>query len=246
MNLFERGLRLALSRFSKCFGRNGYTEIQKWVYRSGTSDHSEHNSNPNYWGHLLAPVLKQPDSWSGKSALDFGCGAGRNVSNLLGVAKWKNVDGIDLSKENIRRCKERFRHTASRFFVADGTSLKPISDEEYDLVISTITLQHIPVFTIRDQIMKDIHRVLKPGGIFSFQMGFGERLDPNSKNGRAKYKEDVFSALGTNSEFDVEVSHVNQVKDHLLEIGFTDVESVVTSSWSDVNHQKWIWTTARK
>jgi adenylate cyclase class IV len=77
-------------------------------------------------------------------------------------------------------------------------------------------------------------------------MGFGGRMDSNSSNGRATYRQDVYSALGTNSEFDVEIGTVDELEKHLVELGFSEIQSVVTPSWSDVNHRQWIWTTAKK
>ena len=56
---------------------NTYTEMQKTFYSSGTSNHDEHNSNPDYWGVLLSD-LNSRVNWDGKIALDFACGKGRN------------------------------------------------------------------------------------------------------------------------------------------------------------------------
>jgi hypothetical protein len=82
--------------------------------------------------------------------------------------------------------------------------------------------------------------------MLSLQMGFGGRMDSNSSNERATYRQDVYSALGTNSEFDVEIGTVDELEKHLVELGFSEIQSVVTPSWSDVNHRQWIWTTAKK
>jgi ubiquinone/menaquinone biosynthesis C-methylase UbiE len=242
----EKYIRRALGAASKIFGGNGYTQIQKWVYRNGTSDHLEHNANPDYWQHLLGPVKNDPTAWKGKAALDFGCGRGRNVANLLAIAEWSKVDGIDLSKRNIQSCRKRFDSQRSSFFLANGTNLDPLENEDYDFVMSTITLQHIPVYSIRDEILNDLFRVLTGGGTLSLQMGFGERPPSGSKSERAEYGDDVFSALGSNSDYDVEITSVEQIKSHLSQIGFIDLRVQVTASWSDINHSKWIWVTAKK
>ena len=65
---------------------NNYTNMQKNQYSSGTSNHPEHNDNPNYWDILLSD-LKDSDKWSGKNALDFASGKGRNVSNMLSTSQ---------------------------------------------------------------------------------------------------------------------------------------------------------------
>lgn len=194
----------------------------------------------------MGPVKNDPTAWKSKAALDFGCGRGRNVANLLEIAEWSRVDGIDLSKSNIQSCKKRFDPQRSSFFVANGTNLDPLESETYDFATSTITLQHIPVFSIRDEIVRDLFRILKRGGALSIQMGFGERPSAVSMSERAAYEDDVFSALGSNSDYDVEITSVDQIESHLSQIGFDDLRSVVTSSWSDINHSKWIWVTAKK
>ncbi len=41
---------------------NPYTSMQKSAYSSGTSNHGEHNDNPDYWNVLLGD-LKDKDKW---------------------------------------------------------------------------------------------------------------------------------------------------------------------------------------
>ena len=76
---------------------NNYTAMQKNQYSSGTTNHPEHNDNPNYWDILLSD-LTDSDKWSGKNALDFASGKGRNVSNMLSTCNWNRVDGVDISE----------------------------------------------------------------------------------------------------------------------------------------------------
>ena len=52
---------------------NKYTNMQKMQYASGTSNHEEHNMNPDYWNILLGD-LQNKENWKGKVALDFACG----------------------------------------------------------------------------------------------------------------------------------------------------------------------------
>ena len=44
--------------------------------------------------------------------------------------------------------------------VTDGVTVKPLLDNFYDFVMSTIVLQHIAVYEIRKSILSDIYRVL--------------------------------------------------------------------------------------
>jgi len=62
-----------------------YSRIQARFYKSGTSDHLEHNENKDYWGVLLENI--DDAQFKGARALDFACGKGRNVRNLLSLAQ---------------------------------------------------------------------------------------------------------------------------------------------------------------
>ena len=78
-----------------------YAAMQKSHYETtshlGTSNHKVHNKNPDYMGILLKPVFEM----KGGFALDFGCGHGRNVQNLLAENIFDRVDGVDISAKNI-------------------------------------------------------------------------------------------------------------------------------------------------
>jgi SAM-dependent methyltransferase len=63
-------------------------------------NHYHHNVEPNFWKHMVNPVLENPIASSNQLALEFGCGAGRNLLNLLIAAPFLRVDGIDISKGN--------------------------------------------------------------------------------------------------------------------------------------------------
>ena len=41
---------------------NNYTQMQKSSYNVGTSNHLEHNDNPDYWDILLGD-LKDKNKW---------------------------------------------------------------------------------------------------------------------------------------------------------------------------------------
>lgn len=224
---------------------NKYTHMQKDFYDS-TSDimaienHRGHDSCPDYYGLLLSDIFNNSDNWTGKAALDFGCGIGRNVDNLSKLANWSFVDGCDISSENIVRA-DKFLSTVlnkSKYnlYTTTGVDLYPIESNRYDFVMSTIVLQHIAVHTIRFSIMMDIFRVLKSGGLFSFQMA-----QYNSVKETAEYYDDIYDAPGTNGRFDVTVDDPQNVIDDLEEIGFKNISYEIRNEW-DANNRSYIPT----
>jgi len=203
---------------------------------TGEGGHAVHNANPEYWSILLGP-LKVGD-WSEKNTLDFGCGCGRNVLNILNTFKVKEAHGCDVSSNNIIACKELMVDKGfanSDFFTNEANSLSPLESDKYDFIMSTVVLQHIPCHSIRKSIMTDMYRVMKEGGILSFQMGFGD-----GHRNAAEYYDNVYDALSTNSAHDVRVTAPEQLVNDLTEIGFKDIQTTITGSWSD-DHNQWIY-----
>lgn len=218
---------------------NKYTKLQKDFYKKGTTNHEEHNNNQDYWDILLG------GDFVGGNALDFGCGKGRNVTNLKDRFQFDRVDGVDISESNISYCKSTI--DGSDFYLNNGIDLKDLKSNEYDLVMSTIVLQHIPVHEIRYNLMSEIHRVLKNGGEFRFQMGYGNDLKHyNGGNDRKGYYENFYEATGTNGVLDVRITNENDIKNDLSKIGFKNIKTIVKDSYSDSGHPKWIYVTCNK
>ena len=208
--------------------------------RMKETNHAVHNSNPEYWSRLLGP-LKDGD-WSEKTTLDFGCGCGRNVINILENFKVKEAHGCDISSNNVIACRELAANKGfsnAKFETNEAKSI-PSEDNVYDFVMSTVVLQHIPCYTIRKAILTDMYRVMKDGGVLSFQMGYG----PGHPNA-AGYYANVYDAPSTNSAYDTQVTDPQQLIGDLSEIGFKNIETTISSSWSDW-HRQWIFVKCAK
>jgi len=136
-----------------------------------TENHARHTKDPEYQKYILAPIRDTPELWRGKTALDFGCGCGRNIKNLLEIAPWARVDGCDISRLNAEYSKkyvlESFDDDKCNTWESDGYGVSVDSDTRYDFVMSHIVFQHIANYSIRYHILADIYRVLKPGGFVS-------------------------------------------------------------------------------
>jgi ubiquinone/menaquinone biosynthesis C-methylase UbiE len=223
---------------------NKYTTMQKNEYFGGTSNHPEHNSNPDYWDILLGD-LKDKENWNDNVALDFACGKGRNVSNMFNLCNWKRVDGIDISIGNIDYNKETYKNQNSNWYSNNGIDVSELKDDEYDFIMSTIALQHIPVYDIRKSLISDLFRTLKPNGLFSFQMGYGSGLE-SALGPRSAYFENSYDATGTNSAHDVRIQSEDEVIKDLSEMGFVNITTTIRESYSDWGHPQWIYIKAHK
>jgi len=223
---------------------NKYTNMQKSAYAGGTSNHEEHNTNPDYWNILLGD-LQIKEKWDGRVALDFACGKGRNVTNMFNLCDWARVDGVDISEGNILYNKNEYSSQNSNWYCNNGTDVSELKDNEYDFIMSTIALQHIPVYDIRKSLITDLFRTLKSGGIFSFQMGYGDNLE-SELGRRVSYFENHYDATGTNSVCDVRIQNEEDVIKDLTEMGFVNITTQIRESYSDSGHPQWIYIKAYK
>jgi SAM-dependent methyltransferase len=107
-------------------------------------------------------------------ALDFGCGVGRLTQALGQYFRW--VVGVDISPEMVNQARKLNGTQGVSFAVtaASGPALS-FGDGSFDLVYSTIVLQHMPHELQRGYI-KEFVRVLKPEGVASFQLPTGPEV----------------------------------------------------------------------
>lgn len=110
---------------------------------------------------LLDPVCGVQASE--RSALDAGCGTGDMMTRLRRYAAAARVFGIDVSPTALDFCRERGH---ARLAQASATHL-PFADASFDLVTSFDVLVQIPGEGSDEAAMREMFRVLRPGG-FAF------------------------------------------------------------------------------
>ena len=94
--------------------------------------------------------------------LDVGCGGGF-LSNFLSE-KGLKVTGLDLSKESLEVAHIFDRLKNVNYVYGDAYAL-PFENQSYDIVTCMDFLEHV---SRPDVVLKEISRVLKPGGMFFF------------------------------------------------------------------------------
>jgi SAM-dependent methyltransferase len=106
-----------------------------------------------------AGAAVQPDD----VVLDIGCGVGRLARVLAGRAA--HVHAIDVSAQMLDQAREHNAHlTNVTWHHGDGTTLHPVEDDSIDAVVSHLVFQHIPDPEITLGYVREMGRVLKPGG----------------------------------------------------------------------------------
>lgn len=120
-------------------------------------------------GDVRFPIFEDP---SKLEALDFACGPGRMVMRMNPI--FKRCDGADISSRLIDEAQQNC--PGSRFYVTNGDDLGDAPDASYDFVFSTIAMQHIAVHSVKMNILKHMHRILRPGGCLTLQLSFNRHF----------------------------------------------------------------------
>jgi ubiquinone/menaquinone biosynthesis C-methylase UbiE len=100
------------------------------------------------------------EEFAGKSVLEIGCGAG--IDSLEFARNGAKVTSIDFTDNAVTLTKELAKEAGFSLDVSRGDAKKlSFADNTFDCVYSYGVLHHIPDI---NRALKEIHRVLKPGG----------------------------------------------------------------------------------
>lgn len=89
--------------------------------------------------------------------LEVGCGEGRGVQTLIDLSK--TFTAVDKIQPVIETLQKKF--PAGRFLSMNIPPLSSLANDTYDVVVSFQVIEHIQDDSL---FLKEIHRVLKPGG----------------------------------------------------------------------------------
>lgn len=108
--------------------------------------------------------------------LEIGCGSGRITRALAEV--FGEVYAVDISGEMIRQARETLRDFPNaHVFQNNGSDLAVLGDIEVDFAFSYIVFQHIPSREVIYSYVREVHRLLRPGALFKFQVQGFENLE---------------------------------------------------------------------
>lgn len=106
---------------------------------------------------------------AGSMVVDIGCGVGRLTREL--AARASRVLALDVSAEMLalgRRLNAGMENV--EWIQGDGVSLAPVPDSSVDACLSYVVFQHLPDPEITLGYVREMGRVLRPGGWAAFQV----------------------------------------------------------------------------
>lgn len=152
---YYESMNMALKRMN-----NGYTMLHYPYYCNDSDSFVQAQANlTDYCISLLDPI-------ENKEVVEIGCGNGVQSIYLCEKFKPSSVTGIDLNSSNILIAeseKKRINSDRVRFLVDDAQDLKHIQSESVDVIIN---IESAFLYPDKPAFIKEIHRVLKPGGQF--------------------------------------------------------------------------------
>jgi SAM-dependent methyltransferase len=137
-------------------------------------------NRPNIFAEQVIEFLP-----SGGTLLDLGAGQGQDSRFFAG--KGFKVTSLDLSEEAEEKALQKLSPELKVLITVsqhDISQSLPLKDESFNVVYAHLSLHYFDTVTT-DRIMQEIHRVLKPNGIFAFfcnstndpEYGTGEKIE---------------------------------------------------------------------
>ena len=117
--------------------------------------------------HVNTELLSRLDAFQFKpnTVIDLGAATGRGTADLKRRYRRALVVALDLAPGMLREAR-RHQHLFRRFERVCGDAMRlPLADGSVDVVFSSLMLQWCDPL---DVALAEVHRVLKPGGFFSF------------------------------------------------------------------------------
>jgi ubiquinone/menaquinone biosynthesis C-methylase UbiE len=150
---------------------------------------SDEQNRPNI--QLYHHIASYTD-FKGKKVFEVSCGHGGGASYLTRYLKPAEYIAMDLNPAAIDYCRGRHNVPELKFMVGDAMNL-PFTDESFDIVINVEASHCYPSFS---QFLKEVARVLKPGGHLVY-------ADLRYESGVEEWMKDLFSQSAL---------HVNQMR----------------------------------
>lgn len=142
-------------------------------------------------GHILNDLGNICQGMAPKSmkVLEIGCGAGRVTRALAGF--FGEVFAVDISRNMVRQARRSVApFPNAHIFRNNGSDLSVVRHRwwhrfgiggqlEIDFAFSCLVFQHIPSRAVIESYVSEVNRLLKPGGLFKFQVQGWTKEPPN-------------------------------------------------------------------
>ena len=115
-------------------------------------------------------TIQQRVSWAlsgtdlGQNVLELGPGPGL-TTDLLRVMV-QRITAIEVDPKLAESLRSRLRGSNVEVVAGDATSM-PFSDAQFSGGVAFTMLHHLPSRELQDQLLREVRRVIRPGGVFA-------------------------------------------------------------------------------
>ena len=99
------------------------------------------------------------------SLLDLACGNGRFLSRVMSVYPRLQATGLDLSPSYTDAARKRLARWPQVSVLHEAAEAMPLPEASLDMVVSVFLFHELPP-AVRAQVLAEVARILKPGGLF--------------------------------------------------------------------------------
>lgn len=150
-------------------------ENAKWyinTYKLEQSDEEFYETaRPDIDALLLADMQRLTQGRSAKSLrlLEIGCGIGRMTRCLADI--FGAIYATDVSREMIQQAGLHLHSFSNvKVYETSGVDFAIFVNDYFDVIFSAYVFQHVPSIEVVRANIYEAYRVLKPGGVFKFQV----------------------------------------------------------------------------
>jgi ubiquinone/menaquinone biosynthesis C-methylase UbiE len=132
---------------------------------------------------LVAPILARCGiAASGEVMVELGCGTGRMTPDF--ARRYGRVLALDLSAEMLRHARQIHAQQKNILWLrVNGADLGCLASDSVDFIFTYLVLQHLPDEQLVFSYVREMLRVLRPGGAFLFQFN-GSHQPTMNRRGR--------------------------------------------------------------
>lgn len=163
---------------------------EMWNRKHKEGEHTTLQDDPSSLALLVGPKFHERST-----ILELGCGVGRDA--VFFAKNGHKVMATDLSEVVIKQNQQRLPGSDIKFSTLDMQKPLPYPDSSFDAVYANLSIHYYDHKTTQE-IVNEVSRVLKPGGIFvfacksinDFHHGNGEEVEENvfvSPKGHARH-----------------------------------------------------------
>lgn len=174
----QTGQQQALNQYAEDMKRDWNArarENAKWFINTWKLEQPDEEfyetARPDIQSLILADLERLTGGRDAKtlSIFEIGCGIGRMTRYFADI--FGEVHSADVSGEMVAQARERLKSFKNvTVHETSGVDFTALPNDYFDVIFSAYVFQHVPSKDVVRSNIRDAYRILKPGGIFKFQV----------------------------------------------------------------------------